>query len=114
MMHLLHVVAELRGRGARSLNGAVDAATPRGTPGLHVFGAPGRLLRERTGAGLRAAVARGRVGGRPVAAAPEKVARSGVRIAGGLTVREAASRLELGTPAHDAALAMHASDSLPR
>ena len=111
MTHLLQTVAELesRGVGFRSLTEAIDTTTPSGKLIFHIFGALGQferdLIRERTGAGLRAAAARGRKGGRPVAATPEKVARARVLIEGGLTVREAAARVRLGKSALYAALA---------
>ena len=111
MTHLLQTVAELevRGVGFRSLTEAIDTTTPSGRLVFHLFGALGQferdLIRERTRAGLRAAAARGRKGGRPVAATPEKVARAKHLIASGLTVREAAARLKLGKSALYAALA---------
>ncbi len=111
MTHLLQTVAELEGRGVgfRSLTEAIDTTTPSGKLIFHIFGALGQferdLIRERTGAGLRAAAARGRKGGRPVSATPEKVARARVLIEGGLTVREAAARVRVGKSALYAALA---------
>ena len=110
MTHLLAIVADLeaRGVGFRSLTEAIDTTTPTGRLVFHIFGALGQferdLIRERTGAGLAAAAARGRKGGRPVAATPEKVARARALIAKGLTVREAAARVRLGKSALYAAL----------
>ena len=110
MTHLLAVVADLeaRGVGFRSLTEAIDTTTPTGRLVFHIFGALGQferdLIRERTGAGLAAAAARGRRGGRPVAATPEKVARARRLIAQGLTVREAAARVRVGKSALYAAL----------
>lgn len=111
MAHLLAVVAELEGRGVgfRSLTEAIDTTTPAGKLVFHVFGALSQferdLIAERTGAGLAAAAARGRKGGRPVAATPEKVARARALIATGLTVREAAARVKVGKSALYKALA---------
>lgn len=111
MTHLLGTVAELEGRGVgfRSLTENIDTTTPAGRLVFHVFGALGQferdLIRERTGAGLRAAAARGRKGGRPVAATPDKVARARLLVAQGLTVREAAARVRVGKSALYAALA---------
>ncbi|WP_338115338.1 recombinase family protein [Thiocystis minor] len=68
--HLIAVVAglEARGVGFRSLSEALDTTTSGGRLIFHVFGALGQferdLIRERTKAGLSAAVARGRKGGR--------------------------------------------------
>ena len=110
MTHLLQTVAglEARGMGFRSLTEAIDTTTPTGRLVFHIFGALGQferdLIRERTGAGLAAAAARGRKGGRPRAATPDKVARARRLIANGLTVREAATRVKLGKSALYAAL----------
>ena len=75
---------------------------------FHIFGALGQferdLIRERTNAGLKAAAARGRNGGRPVAATPEKVARAKALMEGGLTVREAAARVKVSKSALYSAL----------
>lgn len=69
--HLIDVVAMLaeRGIGFKSLTEQIDTTTPGGKLIFHVFGALAEferdLIRERTQAGLAAARARGRVGGRP-------------------------------------------------
>lgn len=69
--HLIDVVAGLaeRGIGFKSLTEQIDTTTPGGKLVFHVFGALAEferdLIRERTQAGLAAARARGRVGGRP-------------------------------------------------
>jgi DNA invertase Pin-like site-specific DNA recombinase len=57
------------------------------------------LIRERTRAGLVAAAARGRQGGRKPVVSREKLARARTFIAKGLTVREAATRLKVGKTA---------------
>ena len=117
MSHLLQVVGDLeaRGVGFRSLTESIDTTTPTGRLVFHVFGALGQferdLIRERTGAGLAAAAARGRKGGRPVAATPEKVARARRLIGQGLTVREAAARVKVGKSALYAALKADGQES---
>ncbi|MDP9363611.1 MAG: recombinase family protein [Chloroflexota bacterium] len=69
--HLIATVAELaaRGIGFKSLTEQIDTTTPGGKLVFHVFGALAEferdLIRERTNAGLAAARARGRTGGRP-------------------------------------------------
>jgi DNA invertase Pin-like site-specific DNA recombinase len=69
--HLIDVVAglEARGIGFRSLTEQIDTTTSGGKLIFHVFGALAEferdLIRERTHAGLAAARARGRRGGRP-------------------------------------------------
>ena len=69
--HLLAVIEALEAKGAhfRSLHDPIDTTTPQGMFSLQVLGAVAQLERaliaERTKAGLRAARARGRVGGNP-------------------------------------------------
>lgn len=72
MSHLVQTVEELaaRGVGFRSLqDGAIDTTTATGKLVLGMFSALAQfereLIRERTLAGLKAARARGRKGGRP-------------------------------------------------
>jgi DNA invertase Pin-like site-specific DNA recombinase len=71
LRHLVDTVTELADRevGFRSLQEAIDTTTPGGKLIFHVFAALAEferdLIRERTGAGLAAARARGRSGGRP-------------------------------------------------
>jgi DNA invertase Pin-like site-specific DNA recombinase len=81
LQHLITVVAELaqRGIGLRSLTEQIDTTTPGGKLVFHVFAALAEferdLIRERTQAGLAAARARGRTGGRPAKLAdPERIA----------------------------------------
>ena len=77
--HLIETVTSLdtRGIGFRSISENIDTTTAGGRLIFHVFGAPAEfereLIRERTNAGLTAARARGRVGGRPSVMTPEKV-----------------------------------------
>ncbi len=69
--HLLKVLAHLDGRGLgfRSLTEVLDTSTSGGRLVFSVFGAIAQfereLITERTRAGLAAAKAQGRVGGRP-------------------------------------------------
>ena len=66
-----------RGVGFRSLSEALDTTTANGRLFFSIMGALAEferdLIRERTNAGLAAARARGRVGGRPPVMTPEKV-----------------------------------------
>ena len=79
LRHLLEVVGELEQRGValRSLTELIDTSSPAGRLIFHTFGALAEferdLIRERTKAGLAAARARGRVGGRPTVWTPEKL-----------------------------------------
>ena len=70
--HLIEVVTarEARGEGFRSLRESMDTTTAGGRLVFHLFGALAaqferEVIRDRTVAGLTAARARGRVGGRP-------------------------------------------------
>jgi DNA invertase Pin-like site-specific DNA recombinase len=71
LRHLVDTIPGLanRGIGFRSLQEAIDTTTPGGKLVFHVFAALAEferdLIRERTTAGLAAARARGRHGGRP-------------------------------------------------
>jgi DNA invertase Pin-like site-specific DNA recombinase len=71
LAHLIELVAELsaRGIGVKSLNDPINTTTAQGRLIFNIFGSLAEfereLIRERTQAGLTAARARGRVGGRP-------------------------------------------------
>lgn len=78
--HLIETVTTLpaRGVGFRSLTEAIDTTTTGGKLIFHFFGALAAferdVIRERTNAGLAAARARGRTGGRPKAISdPKKI-----------------------------------------
>lgn len=79
LKHLVETVTMLqeRGVGFRSLQESVDTTTPSGRLTFHVFAALAEferdLIRERTLAGLAAARARGRTGGRKPSLTPKKV-----------------------------------------
>jgi DNA invertase Pin-like site-specific DNA recombinase len=70
LRHLIELITELEqaGIGFRSVTEAIDTTSPGGTLVFHIFGALAEfernLIRERTRAGLEAARARGRCGGR--------------------------------------------------
>ena len=80
LQHLIEVVNALQQKGVafRSLQENMDTATSGGKLIFHVFGALAEferaIIRERTQAGLAAARARGRVGGRPQALDARKLA----------------------------------------
>ena len=71
LKHLIELVAELAQKkvGFRSLQESIDTTSPSGKLVFHLFGALAEfernLITERTKAGLAAARARGRLGGRP-------------------------------------------------
>jgi DNA invertase Pin-like site-specific DNA recombinase len=84
--------------GLRSLTEAIDTATSGGRLIFHVFGALAEfersIIRERTRAGLVAARARGRIGGRPPAlTAADLVAARALLSDPEITVAAAAKRL---------------------
>jgi DNA invertase Pin-like site-specific DNA recombinase len=79
LRHLIDIFADLDNRGVavRSLTENIDTTTPGGRLILHVFASLAEferdLIRERTMAGLAAARARGRNGGRPTVWTAEKL-----------------------------------------
>ena len=89
--------------GFRSITEAIDTTTPGGRLVFHLFGALGQferdLIQERTRAGLAAAAARGRPGGRKPVVTEDKLKRAQALVAKGLTVREAATRVKVGKTA---------------
>ena len=70
LKHLIDLMAELEGQGIgfQSVTESIDTTTPGGKLVFHIFGALAEfernLIRDRTHAGLEAARARGRKGGR--------------------------------------------------
>ncbi len=79
LRHLIDIFADLdqRGVAVKSLTESIDTSTPGGRLVFHVFASLAEferdLIRERTMAGLAAARARGRRGGRPTVWTPEKL-----------------------------------------
>lgn len=110
--HLIETVTALEaaGVGFRSITEAIDTTTPGGRLIFHIFGALGQferdLIRERTRAGLDAAIARGRRGGRKPVVTEDKLRRAKLLVAQGLTVREAAARVKVSKTALYDALAI--------
>jgi DNA invertase Pin-like site-specific DNA recombinase len=92
-----------RGIHLKSLTESIDTSTPGGKLIFHIFGSLAEfersLIRERTMAGLQAARAKGRIGGRP-----RKLTDADVRAAKALladedvTVAEVANRLRVSVP----------------
>ena len=76
--HLIETITGLenRGIGFKSITESIDTTTSGGKLIFHIFGALAEferdIIRERTQAGLNAARARGRKGGRPKALTPRK------------------------------------------
>ena len=78
LKHLIETITKLNNRkiGFKSITENIDTTTSGGKPVFHIFGALAEferdIIRERTNAGLQAARARGRLGGRPKALNREK------------------------------------------
>ncbi|MEM8610654.1 MAG: recombinase family protein [Cyanobacteria bacterium P01_H01_bin.105] len=79
LKHLIATIEDLdsKGIGFKSLNDGIDTTTSTGKLLFHIIGAIAEferdLICERTHAGLKAARARGRKGGRPIKATPAKI-----------------------------------------
>ena len=89
---------EARGIGFRSLTEAIDTTTPGGKLVFHIFGALAEfersIIRERTRAGLDAAAARGRKGGRPSKLTEDDLKAAKALLADtSITVEDVAKRL---------------------
>jgi DNA invertase Pin-like site-specific DNA recombinase len=105
LRHLIDVVTTLaqRGIGFKSLQENLDTTTSSGKLVFHMFGALAEferdLIRERTQAGLVAARARGRFGGRPPGLAKQAeataLAAETLYREGQLSVRQIAAKLNI-------------------
>jgi DNA invertase Pin-like site-specific DNA recombinase len=105
LKHLIATVTELSDHeiGFRSLQEHIDTTTSGGKLIFHIFGALAEfereVIRERTNAGLQAARARGRLGGRPTLQSrdPKKVALAKTLYAGrNMPVSEICAQLQIG------------------
>jgi DNA invertase Pin-like site-specific DNA recombinase len=96
LKQLMQTVEDLEHRGIalKSLTEAIDTSTPGGKLVFHVFGAIAEferaIIRERTKAGVAAAKARGRHGGRPPLLGSERVEHARNLLAGGSSVSSVA------------------------
>lgn len=99
---LVDLVEDLQKRGAqfRSLTDSIDTSTPGGRLFFHIMAAMAQmekeLIRERTQAGLAAAKARGRTGGRKKVMDDSKVAAAKKLLEAGMTATEVAKNLGIG------------------
>ncbi len=102
LAHLIDLVATLEERGVflMSLEESIDTSSATGRLVLHLFAALAEferaLLVERTNAGLAAARARGRTGGRPRVMTPEKLAVARQMLASGHSAAVTAATLGVG------------------
>ena len=92
---------EVMGIGFRSLTEAIDTTTAGGRLVFQIFGALAeferQVIRERTMAGLAAARAMGKKGGRPPALSPKDLAAAKALLKDpAITVEEVARRLRVG------------------
>ncbi|NKS61657.1 recombinase family protein [Rhodococcus hoagii] len=100
--HLLQTITDLeeRGVGFRSLTETIDTTTAGGKLIFSIFGALASferdLIRERTSAGLAAARARGRTGGRPRTMTSAKIAQARRMVDNGMSITEVAEILSVG------------------
>ncbi|HHT8275560.1 TPA: recombinase family protein [Citrobacter braakii] len=102
MRHLVVLVEELREKGVnfRSLTDSIDTSTPMGRFFFHVMGALAEMEREliveRTRAGLAAARAEGRIGGRRPKFSDDGWAQMGRLIKGGMDRKQVAIIYDVG------------------
>ena len=102
--NLIALISELHERGAhfRSLTDSIDTSTAMGRFFFHVMSALAEMEREliveRTREGLRAARAKGRVGGRKRSMTDSKVASARKLLASGVPPREVAENLGVSVP----------------
>ena len=105
LSHLVATVNALaaRGIGFRSLAESIDTTASDGPSVADVFAALAEfdrgLVRERTRAGLAAVAAQGNQGGRKPVITQEKLRKAKALISEGITVREAAARIDVGKTA---------------
>jgi len=102
MRHLVTLIEDLRGRGInfRSLTDSIDTSTPMGRFFFHVMGALAEMEREliveRTRAGLAAARAQGRIGGRRPKLTEEQWAQAGRLLEAGESRQRVALIFDVG------------------
>ncbi|WP_299649959.1 recombinase family protein [uncultured Tateyamaria sp.] len=102
--HLIEIMDRLNQDNIefQSLSEAIDTKTPGGRLLFHVMGAISAferdLIIERTQAGLRAAKAKGRVGGRPKKMTDDKINAARELLANGTAVRDAAAAVGVSVP----------------
>ena len=113
---LTTIVNDLGGRGVqfRSLTEAIDTTTVGGELVFYIFAAVAqmerRLISERTRAGLAAARARGRAGGRPTVMTGERLTAAQAMRAQGMTLIQIAATLGVGRSSLVRALAQTPND----
>jgi DNA invertase Pin-like site-specific DNA recombinase len=112
LRQLISTVEDLaeRGIGLKSITEAIDTSTPGGRLVFHIFGSIAEfersLIRERTRAGVAAAKARGRVGGRPAKLNVEQVEHAKNLLAAGASVSSVARSMKVSRATLHRSIAM--------
>lgn len=102
--HLIEIMERLSKDGIefQSLTEAIDTKTPGGRLLFHVMGAISAFERdlviERTKSGLKAARAKGRIGGRPRQMTEDKISAVRELLASGTAVKDAAAAVGVSVP----------------
>lgn len=102
--HLIEIMADLNERkiGFQSLTEDINTSTPGGKLLFHIMGAISEferdLIRERTQTGLKAARAKGRIGGRPRQMTDDKINAVRELLASGTPVKDAAAAVGVSVP----------------
>lgn len=102
--HLIEIMDRLKANSIefQSLTEAIDTNTPGGRLLFHVVAAIAEferdLIRERTQAGLKAARAKGRIGGRPRQMTDDKIAVVRDLLASGVAVKDTAAAVGVSVP----------------
>lgn len=102
--HLIEIMADLNERaiGFQSLTEDINTSTPGGKLLFHIMGAISEferdLIHERTQSGLKAARAKGRIGGRPRQMTDDKINAVRELLASGTPVKDAAAAVGVSVP----------------
>lgn len=102
--HLIEIMHDLNEREIdfQSLTEDINTSTPGGKLLFHIMGAISEferdLIRERTQAGLKAARAKGRIGGRPRQMTDDKINVVRELLASGTPVKDAAAAVGVSVP----------------
>lgn len=102
--HLIEIMNELSSREIdfQSLTEDINTSTPGGKLLFHIMGAISEfevdLIRERTQAGLKAARAKGRIGGRPRLMTDDKIEAARRLLSDGTPVRDVAEMFSVSVP----------------
>lgn len=102
--HLLEIMDSLKTReiGFQSLSEEINTSTPGGKLLFHLMAAISEferdLIRERTMHGLKAAKAKGRIGGRPRQMTEDKIEAVRTLLSNGTPVKDAAAAVGVSVP----------------